>query len=114
MLALQSLCMPLSVQCSVPHCATPSPTLAVLLFSWLLPFSCPPAGSQGGGYFIVSPDARSVKEYAPWATLSPHNKKTLNPHGIDVDEDNDIALTSDFVDVSSTIITAMNQAPTPM
>jgi hypothetical protein len=61
----------------------------------------------------VSPDARSLKEYAPYDSLSPRNKKTLNPHGIDVDEDHDRTITSDFIDVSSTIITSMNQAPTP-
>ncbi|WIA19512.1 hypothetical protein OEZ85_004123 [Tetradesmus obliquus] len=75
---------------------------------------CGRTGSQGGGYFVVSPDARSLKEYAPYDTLSARNKKTLNPHGIDVDEDHDRALTSDFIDVSSTIITEMNQAPTPI
>jgi hypothetical protein len=61
------------------------------------------AGSQGGGYFVVSPDAQSIsREFAPYDSLSTRNKKTLNPHGIDVDEDHDRIITSDFIDVAST------------
>jgi hypothetical protein len=63
---------------------------------------------------VVFPDARSLKEYVPYDSLSTRNTKTLNPHGIDVDEDHDRTITSDFIDVASTIIMQMNQAPTPM
>jgi hypothetical protein len=69
----------------------------------------------GGGYFEVSADAQSItREYNPYDTLSTRNKKTLNPHGIDVDEDHNRVITSDFIDVASTIITQMNKAPTPV
>lgn len=72
-------------------------------------------GSYGGGWFEIKPDMKTVIEHnIADQKVSAWQKKTANPHGIDIDEDNDRVVTSDFIDVVSTLITPENPNPVPM